>query len=312
MTEARDRWSDENGFWVVDDEYGDEWEVITTGNRAMLVQREDGQRYYGAVWVGGDGVGELHPRSAGDVEDGYDCNQRYEFSETHGWEMLDQQDEEGEGETVTTLEIGGRVFELTDETSRLVAADALQEAGFEAEAAAMRAGTPVVSLLNGRFAVLDAGRLEQELRRLGVATTRVYFDGHLPAGLVRVSDGTGTVHGDPEAFADSLAGLEDDAGFDAVWDVLGEVGTGYDCDYVYEYYKDHLSDRFHFEQVGEGTLNDNPMTVYTVASNGGIAYLAGPDGMSESAVLEWFRNTSMLAPTREEALRWAGWEGGAA
>ena len=220
--------------------------------------------------------------------------------------------------TTTTLEIGGRAFELTDETSRLVAADALQEAGFEGEAAAMRAGTPVVPLLNGRFAVLDAGRLEQELRRLGVATTRnnpggvsVYFDEHLPAGLVRVSDGTGTVYGDPEAFADSLAELEDDAGFDAVWDALAAVGEQDDYDHVYEYYKDHLGDRFHFEQVGEGTINDNPMTVYTVASNNGIGYLAGPDGVSESAVLEWYRYSDLLAPTREEALRWAGWEGGA-
>ena len=159
MTEARDRWSDENGFWVVDDEYGDEWEVITTGNRAMLVQREDGQRYYGAVWVGGDGVGELHPRSAGDVEDGYDCNQRYEFSETHGWEMLDQQDEEGEGETVTTtLEIGGRAFELTDETSRLVAADALQEAGRETEAGWLRSRAFAgVVTLGGRQVVTPFG-----------------------------------------------------------------------------------------------------------------------------------------------------------
>ena len=221
--------------------------------------------------------------------------------------------------TTTTLEIGGRAFELTDETSRLVAADALQEAGFEGEAAAMRAGTPVVPLLNGWYAVLDAESLKQELVRLGVAATRtnpggigVHFDKHLPAGTVLVSDRTGRAYGEPEAFAFALSQLEDDAGFDAVWDALAAVGEQDDYDHVYEYYKDHLGDRFHFEQVGEGTINDNPMTVYTVASNNGIGYLAGPDGVSDSAVLEWYRNSDLLAPTREEALRWAGWEGGAA
>ena len=98
MARGTSRFDDVIGCWVVEDEQGNIWTAVTTGDRAMLVECEDSQRYYGAVWAGrAGGTGEFYPRSDGDIEDGYDCNQRYEFSETGGWKMLDQQDAGGEG-----------------------------------------------------------------------------------------------------------------------------------------------------------------------------------------------------------------------
>lgn len=85
MTTATTQWNQETGFWQVTDEYGYVWDVVTTGDQAMLLVREDSQRFYGAVWIGRDGKGEIHQRQDGDVADGFDCNDRYTFDSHRGW-----------------------------------------------------------------------------------------------------------------------------------------------------------------------------------------------------------------------------------
>jgi hypothetical protein len=82
---AKAAWNDEVGFWQVTDEYGNVWDVVSTSDQSMLLVREDSQRYYGAVWIGSDGFGEMHPSADGDVRDGFDCNDRYTFDSMSGW-----------------------------------------------------------------------------------------------------------------------------------------------------------------------------------------------------------------------------------
>jgi len=151
-----------------------------------------------------------------------------------------------------------------------------------------------------------ATRLEIELARLGVSTTHsrpegisVYADPDLPRGWVRVSDGTGEVFGVVDALAKSLAKISEvDEDWQEVWDALGEVG---------ENHAPHSSqgwpeDLIRFEQLEEGTCNDQPNTLVIVETNGGTRYAAGPHGAFSCALSDWFDNLGSLAETREAAI----------
>lgn len=85
MTTATTQFDNETGYWTVTDEYGHVWDAVTTSDLAMLLQREDGERFYGATWTGSDGRGSIGLCDDGAVRDGFDCNDRYTFSGAHGW-----------------------------------------------------------------------------------------------------------------------------------------------------------------------------------------------------------------------------------
>lgn len=86
MTTATSQWNNETGFWQVTDEYGAIWDVVTTSDQSMLLVREDSQRFYGALWTGHSGHGEIvREYHDGEEADGFDCNQRYRFDPNNGW-----------------------------------------------------------------------------------------------------------------------------------------------------------------------------------------------------------------------------------
>lgn len=153
-------------------------------------------------------------------------------------------------------------------------------------------------------------RLESELSRLGVSTTRnrpeglsVYADASLPRGWVRVdSNGDAPVFGLPETFADNLKMLSpervgEDCG--GVWDVLSRVGF----DKVPATSQEWPEDLIQCEQLETGDCNDNPNTLITIETNGGTRYAAGPHGENYCALSDWLTNVGELAATREEAVR---------
>ncbi len=66
----------------VEDEHTHLWDVLSEADG--ILQREDSQRYYGAVWVPDrDGTGEVCYRRDGDTVDGLDTV--WTFTEMGGW-----------------------------------------------------------------------------------------------------------------------------------------------------------------------------------------------------------------------------------
>jgi len=66
--------------------------------------------------------------------------------------------------------------------------------------------------------------------------------------------------------------------------------------------RDWPEDLIEFEQLEDGTANDNPITLVTVGTNAGLRYAVGPHGVSECALGNWMDSGEELAETRETAL----------
>ena len=156
--------------------------------------------------------------------------------------------------------------------------------------------------------------VESELSRLDVHTTHsrpegisVYADDDLPAGWVRVSDGTGEAFGLASEIAARLADLPAtgeatkdgaDCDWEATWELLGENFA----DKAPHSSQDWPSDLIKAEQLEEGSCNDQPNTLITVETNGGTRYAAGPHGVYSCALGDWIDNLGELAQTREAAI----------
>lgn len=142
--------------------------------------------------------------------------------------------------------------------------------------------------------------VKRELNRLGWLASDshptlccVNADDDLPAGWVRVSDDHCVLAiGNAAEIAEALRALDGDA----------EYGTGLEsfggkepCS------RDWPAELISFEQIGNGSVNDNPDTLITVATNCGIRFAAGPHGVSFCA-LEDCKNAGPLATTRMAAI----------
>ena len=180
--------------------------------------------------------------------------------------------------------------------------------------AAIRSRAPsVVRCQAARSRPLSVQAVESELRRLDVQTTHsrpegisVYSEDDLPAGWLRVSDGTGEAFGLASEIAARLAEVpvtgevtDDgrDLDWEAAWDALGEF-----ADHAPQSTQDWPSDRFKVEQLEEGTCNDAPASLIVVETNAGTRYAAGPHGVYACALSDWFNNCGKLAETREAAI----------
>lgn len=201
-----------------------------------------------------------------------------------------------------------REFDLTDPTAVLVAADAIQEQGREAEAAVLRSGKFAIAVDRETVISTDTEPVERELARLDVNCTHtrpegiaVYLDPSLPAGWVRLSDGTGTVYGAIPDIAERLSGLHEDSDWDAVWDALPAATTMAEI----EWPEDLECGDYSETDSDVADINENPNIIRVLACNDGERYIAGPDGVTEN-VFSWFQYMNEAAKTREEAIR-IGW-----
>ena len=75
---------------LVRDEHENEWEVLALDGRFGILQREDSQRYYGALWVE-DGRGTLYGTvyTRTDKTEEQLVNTVWVFTEMGGWSEAD-------------------------------------------------------------------------------------------------------------------------------------------------------------------------------------------------------------------------------
>lgn len=89
--------------------------------------------------------------------------------------------------------------------------------------------------------------------------------------------------------------------FDTGWLAAHEAVVDF-AEKVPDNSRDWPADLISFEQLEEGTVNDNPNTLVAVRTNAGTRYAAGPHGVSCCALGDWLDNAGDLAETREEAI----------
>jgi len=144
--------------------------------------------------------------------------------------------------------------------------------------------------------------VESQLARLNwIATDSqptlavAHADGDLPYGWVRVSDDCATLAIGPAVeIATALSEIE----YGADYDDLAGLPFGKEPPHSTRDWPESLC---FVDRLEEGTTNDNPNTLITVATNAGIRYAAGPHGVFSCALADWLREGD-LAPTRESAI----------
>jgi hypothetical protein len=188
------------------------------------------------------------------------------------------------------------VFDLGDDTDRAVLADMLTDAGREAEASILRDGSLVAIYRDAR--VIDATGLplaelveaiKAELDRLDVTSSAdglaVYVDDELPAGWVRVSDGTGTSIGPAIEVLSALSVCSGDEATDqdgypseweSVWQALGGLASD--------------THGIGWGSIAPDLLSSSPDgTLLRLRCNGGYRYTTCSDPEGTDAVRDAYR-----------------------
>lgn len=120
--------------------------------------------------------------------------------------------------------------------------------------------------------------------------------GSLPNGWVKLESDSGKIFGDSDRV---LEALKSESGNGE----LGECFAHLDfTDKPPGSSRDWPTDLIEFEQVEEGTANDNPIILLTVGTNDGIRFVSGPHGVSECALGNWIDSGEPFAESRESAL----------
>jgi hypothetical protein len=91
--------------------------------------------------------------------------------------------------------------------------------------------------------------------------------------------------------------VERDNGWQLAWDSLAEF-----ADAAPSSSQDWPESLIATERLEEGGPNDNPSTLITLATNGGIRYAAGPHGANYCALSDWLSNVGRLAKSRQAAI----------
>ena len=164
----------------------------------------------------------------------------------------------------------------------------------------------LTSEINAEFARLDClASLDNE------GGIEVRHETDLPLGWVCVADGVVTYYGPADTILAAIKSsdcehpserdaADDHAGFTAAHAAL-TAAEGVTEDRP----KDSRSwpaDLIEFEPLEAGTANDNPLTLATVQTNGGVRYAAGPHGANNCALGDWIRWIGPLAKDREAAI----------
>ena len=148
------------------------------------------------------------------------------------------------------------------------------------------------------------GQIENELDRLGWLATgdqpcafAVESTSCLPNGWVKLASDSGSVYGDATLILAALGEAELGQGeFGECFAIVGctDAAPGSSRDWP--------ENLIEFEQLEEGSANDNPITLVTVGTNDGLRFVVGPHGVSECALGNWIDGGEELAETRESAL----------
>ena len=146
-------------------------------------------------------------------------------------------------------------------------------------------------------------QIKAQLSRLGWLGTsenptgfEVEATDSLPSGWVKLTSDGGSVYGNAELVLSALAAASGD-------DEFGECFATSDfVDRLPASSRDWPEDLIEFEQLEDGTANDNPITLVTVGTNAGLRYAVGPHGSSECALGNWIDSGEELAETRESVL----------
>jgi len=112
----------------------------------------------------------------------------------------------------------------------------------------------------------------------------------LPVGWVRLSDDYAGFVGPAADILEALKDLSED-------DEYGSGLNGFDERMSSQNWPAELMS---IEQLEEGTPNDNPNTLFTLQTNAGVRYAAGPHGVSYCVIRDW--HDDKFAVTREEAI----------
>lgn len=159
-------------------------------------------------------------------------------------------------------------------------------------------------MTNKLEAIVDA-----ELKRLGWLATGdqpclavTHADPKLPYGWVRVIDDyTVLAVGDAIEIASALSKLEAGAEYGVIHGLPLLTGHAVAS-------RDWPRELFLSEQLEEGDITDNPLTLFTLATNAGIRYAAGPHGVSYCALFEWQHYLGCFATSRDDAINWSSTE----
>ena len=146
-------------------------------------------------------------------------------------------------------------------------------------------------------------KIEDELDRLGWLATgdqpcafNVEATGSLPNGWAKLASDGGEIYGDSERVLEALKSESGSGEF-------GECFAKPDfTDKPPSSSRDWPENLIEFEQIEEGTVNDNPIILLTVGTNDGIRFVAGWHGVSECALGNWIDSGEPFAETRESAL----------
>lgn len=197
-----------------------------------------------------------------------------------------------------------------DKALRLIAADALEEAGHQ-DAAALRGDGEI--LIRSGLLWHGADRLvvliEEELDRLDCLCSNnnpgalcVTADATLPRGWVRVYD-TESAYGPAEEILAALEEVEYDGevtvevddgyggtiseqrdnGWELAWEALSQFGEAPVSS------RDWPDDLCHSEQVEDGGPNDSPLTLIQIQTNAGERWTCGAHGVFTCALSEAFQ-----------------------
>jgi hypothetical protein len=149
-------------------------------------------------------------------------------------------------------------------------------------------------------------QIEAELDRLGWladAEQPCGFDvnavSDLPNGWFSLTSDSGNVVGESSEILEALKEAES-----------GELGSCFATagfsDKRPDNSRDWPEDLIEVLQIGEGTINDNPMHLIMVGTNGGVKFAAGYHGVSQCALEDWLSWFRPLADSQTEALTTAG------
>jgi hypothetical protein len=146
-------------------------------------------------------------------------------------------------------------------------------------------------------------KIEAELNDLDWLATgdqpcafNVEATGSLPNGWVKLASDSGEVFGDSERVLEALKSENGNGEFGECFATLDFTDKPPGSS------RDWPADLIEFEQLEDGTANDNPITLVTVGTNAGLRFAVGPHGVSECALGNWMDSGQELAETRGSAL----------
>ena len=145
-------------------------------------------------------------------------------------------------------------------------------------------------------------QIESQLERLGWLCSDeqpcaccVEPEQNLPLGWVRVYDDYTSTYGPADKILAALAAA-------TVADIeLNAAGLSAFADSAPDNSQDWPEDLYDSEQIEEGTPNDEPLTLFSVKTNGGTKYTCGPNGVFTCALSEALRYDS-FSDSREAAI----------